>query len=214
MAKKQSNGDVLVMDAPETAKRTPVTLTGPALVTFEIVGLSQLLMHNPAAMARPQGGGGKLGTKKIPTPEEEAEASVYRNANGELYLPSMQFRASMLKACTNRKIGKLAAKSIVAGSVFMVETECPLVHPDTGKPLTVWAIDSQRAVVQGNGIIRSRARLDRWATKLAMEIDPTFIPDPSLIEELLNIAGKICGVGDFRPNRGGPFGRFRATLKK
>ena len=184
------------------------------IVVFKIVGLSPLLQHNPRTM----GSAGKresLGTKVIPTPEEEAEAGTYRLPDGQLYVRSDAFRGSIIGrggAASGRRIGKATANSRVAAGLFMPEPECPLHHPKTGKPIHDYEIDTRRALVQGNGVLRSRPMIRDWACDLVCEIDELFITIDQVLE-LLNIAGKVAGVGDFRPQCKGVFGRYAATLK-
>jgi hypothetical protein len=175
---------------------------------FKIVGTSPLLQHSPAGMKVDSGG---LKTKKKYIPEEEAAAGVYRNPKGEIVIPSIAFRSAILAAAKNRKIGKLSARSVIAGSVFPIEEYCPLVHPKTGKQVTKYTVHSCRAVVQRSGVIRSRPKFDDWACDLAVEVDTEMLPNVEIVLELLNLAGKIIGVGDWRPEKLGTFGRFVAS---
>lgn len=180
---------------------------------FEITGVSPILQNNPAKMQKKADGGLK-GGKKVYDPAIEAEESSYRNERGELVVPSIAFRASMFKACTGRKIGKMGAKSVVAASVFPVEMACILLGQKSGKPLTKFEIHSTRVVIQRQGIIRCRAMIADWKTILALEVDSEMLPDPNVVEQLLNVAGKVAGIMDWRPERLGMFGRYTAKLVK
>jgi len=184
---------------------------------YRIVGLSPLLQHAPNGMNRQIE---KLGRKEIPSPEQEAESGTYRLDGGQLGHPACAFRSAMLEACKGRRIGKWSAKTIMQGAVFNVPDQelMPLEHPDTGEPLTDYDVDVRRVVVQGNGVMRARPRLDRWAGFLRLEIDPKFITEDrmEMLTELLNIGGRTVGVGELRPKPpkgiGGPYGRFSAEL--
>lgn len=180
-----------------------------SIVSFKVTGLSPLLMNNPVAMQGPKGG---LSRKQIPTPEDEAKSKLYSNAKGELILPTLPFRAALLGACTGRRLGKVGAKTVIAASVFNTDTETVLCDPDTGKPLKEYKINVVRCVIQGNGVLRARPEIPRWSCNVDFELDNDFIPNPDIIVELMNIAGKVRGVGDWRPHKGGPYGRFRADL--
>jgi len=170
-----------------------------------IVGLSPLLMNNPAGM-NPKAPGIKA--KKIPTPEDEAAAKAYKMADGQLYLPALAFRAAVLRQCVGRKIGRYSAISIVSGAVLVPEERCLLVDVDD-KPLCDYAIDVRRVVVQRNGVMRARPRIEKWRTRLALEINTEMVGVADILE-LLQAAGRAVGVGDFRPERKGMFGRFTA----
>ena len=184
-------------------------------VTFQITGISPLMTNNPQKMRRSDDGGIKK--KTIPTAEDEAEGGTYRFEDGQLYFPASAFRSSMIEGAKGRKIGKMGAGTVIKGAVFNLQEECPLVSPDDGEPLHDYVIDEQRAVIQGNGVIRARPRLDEWATTVEFEHDEDFISAAS-INEILNIAGRTVGIGEYRPRvagsrgTGGSFGRFQAEL--
>ena len=183
-----------------------------ALVKFKITSISPLLMHNPLGMTMPHE---KFGKKKIPTPTEEAERSAYKDADGVLYIEAAAFRCSILDACTGRKIGKVAAKGRIQGSLFCETDRCLLRDPDTQSLITGYSIDTRRVVVVKAGIMRSRARVESWQTDVTFELDEEMVAAEP-VEEVFGLAGRICGVLDYRPKsgagKGGPFGRYRVEL--
>jgi len=178
---------------------------------FRIIGISPLLTNNPSSMKRVDEG---IGTKKIPTPEDEAAAKLYRDDNG-FYILSEAFRSAIIGSgggASGKKIGKFSAASRVSAGMFTVEPHATLLDPQTLKPLTTYQIDTRRAVVQRQGVLRSRPMFTPWAVRLPVEIDTDFVTANHILE-LLNLSGKIAGVGDFRPQRKGTFGRFKAELE-
>lgn len=177
---------------------------------FRVTGISPLLMNNPASM---RGGPDTVQLKKIPTPEEESAAKVYRTEEGQLYIPAFAFRSSLLGSCAKRKIGKLTANQAVSAGVFCAETQCLLIHPKNSKPVTDYKINVMRAVVQRQGVRRARPEIPEWATLVAFEVDDSFIA-PEHILELMTIAGRMQGVGDYRPAKRGPFGRYTVEPHK
>lgn len=178
---------------------------------FRVVGTSPLLMHSPQAM-RPAGAPTGTTVKTVPTPEEEAEAGAYRDEGGGLYLPSSAFRASLLAGAKGRRIGKDAATTAVMGSVFAVEPRVELVHPETGERLTDYRVHVARVVVQRSAVMRARPEISEWAGIVRFELDLELGMQPFFVEELLNIAGRRAGVGDWRPEKRGSHGRYKATL--
>jgi hypothetical protein len=179
------------------------------LIKIKITGIFPLLTHNPQSMIRDP----KVKNKKLPTIEEEAESGVYRNEKGNICIPSCSFRASLLNGLKNKKIGKSSAISVFQAAVFNIDEFSVLIDPQTGKPLKKYTIDSRRAVVQRQGIIRNRPRFEKWGCYLILQIDEDVV-SPEIVVENLNNAGMICGVGDFRIEKRGPFGRFSAELIK
>ena len=157
-----------------------------------------------------------MGTKKIPSPEEEAASKVYAEKNGrgkpELYAKSIWFRSALMRATVGKRIGKVGAKTMVSAGVFIVEDHIPLMTKK-GKPITDYEINVSRAVVQKAGIMRARPEIREWCCRLPLEIDDEFIT-PGQVLELMNVAGKLAGAGDWRPEKGGHHGRFSAELEK
>ena len=184
--------------------------------TYQITGYSPLLMNNPSSMLRGKTTG--LGRKTIPTPEEESASKVYRledGSSGQLFAPADALRSSLIDGGKNRKFGKLSARSLLQSCVFLTHDACPLVHPETGEAITEYVIDIRRCVVQGNGVSRARPKIEQWGTAITLEFDPDFL-NPQQILDAFKVAGKMCGIGDYRPScpsgKGGPFGRYTVEL--
>ena len=179
------------------------------IVDFTVKSVTPLLQNNPASMLTPKTATAKA--KSIPTPAEEAESGVYRAEDGTIYHPAAAFRRALISAATNRKIGKTAATSIVKGSVFQLTERCPLVDPDSGKSIESYSIDVRRCVLGGKtAVVRARPRIERWMTTIEFEYDPDFISADAL-RELLVTAGQRVGIGNYRPEKAGIFGRFQVA---
>lgn len=181
-------------------------------IKVRITGLSPLLCHNPAGMRA--GGNSSMGTKKIPTPEEEAKAGLYVADDKTYYLPGEAFRSCIIGrggSASGRKIGKRSAIACVSAGYFVVSDKPTLTDPSNNKPLVNYQIDSRRAIVNKQGIVRCRPLFEKWGATIVAEVDEDFVTVDQIIE-LLNIAGKVSGVGDYRPQCKGKFGRFTAEL--
>jgi hypothetical protein len=175
---------------------------------FDLLGTSPLLMHNPAGMrgGPPQATRGKV----IPTSEEEAEAGLYRADNGNLYIPAVGVRNSMLQGAVGTLIARRGLKAILAGLVLLYVERFPILNGNR-EPLTTYSdIDSRRCVVQRQGIIRSRPRIDPpWIVECSYWYDDTaYTLDESVIVETLERSGKMVGLLDYRPEKSGWFGRY------
>lgn len=193
----------------ETVEEQFVADADIVVAKFQVTGVSSLLMNNPQKMARPATSGR---VSKIPEPLEEAQQSLYRDEEGTLYLPSIAFRNAFLKAAGMHKIKRYSGKTIAASSVFNVDSRTPLIHPQTGERLTdQWRIHTVRAVVQSSGVMRSRPELPEWAALVNFEVI-TADMQPVILEQWFNEAGRVAGVGDWRPEKTGPHGRFIAEL--
>jgi hypothetical protein len=173
-------------------------------VVFKVTGQSAVLMNSPGKMKVHSRG---IGLKTIPTPEEEAESGAYRMPSGQLYLPSTHFFGAILLAASGQKIGKKSAPQILAAGLFQEEELFPLCCPQTGQPIRDYEIDTRRAVVQRAAVMRSRAKIPAWQATIRFMYEPLLI-NPEIIESTLTLAGRVVGVGDYRPAKKGPFGRF------
>jgi hypothetical protein len=179
------------------------------LFNFHIRGLSPLLMHNPASMLVVDENAGKATTraKKIPPPDIEAEAAAYRNEDGTLYFPSIGCKRGTLLASTGKKIGKLAAARLVRAGLFEAEERIHLYHPETKEPLRNYEIFAASVVIMKARVIHHRPRLWPWAGTVMFEINDDFLA-PEHVFDLLGQAGLLAGLGDWRPEKGGRYGRY------
>jgi len=140
--------------------------------------------------------------------EAEVEQSAYKNEEGKLYQPAEHIlRAMAIAASTFRPEGKGRANYAKVFGNGLVQIEPPeIVHKNQG-----WVVDSRPVKVKGSRkkVLRRRVRLPTW------ELDFTIVSGDSLspetIKNVLEHAGYYVGIGDFRPQRKGPFGRFKIT---
>lgn len=182
---------------------------------FHIAGVTPILMHNPAgSMGAPKGAG--MSRKTIPTPEVEAEAGTYRLPSGDLCMPAVGIRNSILRAATGSRIGKTSAKMVLSGAIMLMDEFVPIVDGE-GDPIDEYVIDSRRAVIQRAGIIRSRPKVEPpWGIVGTFHITDGHTADGELepivgdgaITDALERAGQTVGIGDYRPEKNGWFGKF------
>ena len=92
--------------------------------------------------------------------------------------------------------------SLIPAGVAINEIICPL---NTKK----YEVDSRSVVIPSTGgrIMCHRPRLDEWALDFTLDID-TEMFSPALVRQIVDDAGKKVGLGDYRPDRKGPFGKF------
>jgi len=195
---------------------TQLTSNVPRLVTvvFRITGDKPLLQHNCEGQLTRDAT--STGPRVIPSAKDEAEKASYRLPNRQLYIKPEAFQGSLIGTrggAAGRKIGKFTANTrIAAGVDFLVEDQCALIHPTTDKPIQTYEIDERPVVIKGSGrVLRARPRIEFWACCLTVEIDERYITIPMLLE-LLNVSGKVAGVGDFRPQCKGRFGKYHAEV--
>lgn len=126
-----------------------------------------------------------------------------------LYLPGTNVFAAIVNAGRFHKIGRrqvtTGKTSIVPGGIMILELMCSLGTRD-------FEVDSRRAVNQNTGgaVMAHRPRIDNWRTSFTLDIDETLFA-PEFVRVLVDDAGRRIGVGAYRPERKGPFGRFVVT---
>ena len=186
-----------------------------------LTGITPLMQSNADSMITDEPAGGdkiKVKKKKVYNDAEEAEIRCYR-INGKLCHPSACFRASLMKAATNHKFGKMSAASAVEVAVHLPVADYFPVLDAEGKPAKSYVIDKRTVVVNKSRIVRCRPKFPEWKMQIELEIDDDFV-SPEQVTDLLNIMGSKIGLGEFRPERdygkgmkgAGKFGRFTAEL--
>lgn len=174
---------------------------------FNITGLTPLLQHSTAGMSVEGTGTGLKSKSDNITGREEAELGCYRDTEGYIVMPTISFQRALYQAASGRKVGKLTARLALAG-VLLTREFVRLVdeHDDLVKDFDV---DTRFVKIGAARVPRSRARIENWSCELELEYDEDLINEEA-IRGLLAIAGKVVGVGDYRPSTGGgPFGRFK-----
>lgn len=195
--------------ATKPAAPPPAPTMAPKIVVFHITGISPLLQNNPAAFI------GKtesdaITVKKTYNDEEEARLRLYKNDAGNFCHPSEAFIKAAVAAARGKKFGKVFAAKAIMGSVFMAEP-FSIIEDEDGKPAKSYTIDRKPVVVGKARVLRCRPSFFPWRIKVALDINTTMIR-PEQVLEVLQLAGYTVGVGDYRPEKGGGFGRFTAEL--
>jgi hypothetical protein len=137
--------------------------------------------------------------------EDDLETFVYRNESGELCIPGEYLRMSMVHAAKYKQDPRSPRKSamdIVKAGIASLDDLCT-----TGKKQWDF-IDRRRVMIQRNGITRSRpGLLVGWRIESAFQILLPEYLSPQFLNDLCQSAGRLIGIGDFRPT----FGRFQVT---
>jgi len=138
-------------------------------------------------------------------PKEDAEKGMYKNASGEVYIPSSWIEATLRDTSKEFKgRGKASMKATILASVFVEPDEILI-----GKK-TYDEIDRRPCLVQRQRIVRSRPKFNPgWKATFNINFDEERV-QPEALKQILEEAGKAKGVGDYRPK----FGRFKVISFK
>ena len=126
-----------------------------------------------------------------------------------LYIPCPNIFASIIQAGTYHKNGKSKVttlkSSLIPAGMALSEIVCPLGTKD-------FEVDSRSVVIPATGgrIMAHRPRLDEWSLSFTLEVDEDMF-SAEFVRLVVDDAGRKIGLGDFRPDRKGPFGKFVVT---
>ena len=179
---------------------------------FRITGETPLVMHcgrlaNPLdkfskAMKRVSGKKAKTDADFEELARLEFLGGLYLH-NGEPCLPGECMEAALIEAARKQKKGQSAKSAIISDGNY------PLQYDGPRTPDELWSDERFRLVagvkIQRNRVMRTRPIFREWAAEIVIDYMPDVL-NKSEIEEMIQVAGRIIGVGDWRPK----FGRFSA----
>ena len=177
-------------------------------VSVTIEGVTPILMHRFTEENEVKVSSGmstvSIGDKG--TPREQAEKKLYKNDEGDLYLPGPNIFACIIAAGKFHKNGKskvtTVKSSLVPAAMSILDLVCPFGTKE-------FEVDSRSVVIPATGgrIMAHRPRLDKWSLTFRLAIDTLMFAE-NFARKLVDDAGKRIGLGDFRPDRKGIFGKF------
>lgn len=175
----------------------------PYAVEVALEGSSDLLFHrwNCESVATKSAAAKNSKAKKT----DDIESYVWRDEKGDICLPGEYLRQSIIHAAKFRQDPRSPRKSAMdlfkAGVVSL--TQLASFGADTWDYL-----DTRRVMIQRNGINRTRPAMKTgWKATFVLQIlTPEYI-DPSFLNEVVSMSGRLVGVGDFRPT----YGRFNIS---
>lgn len=177
-------------------------------IKVTIEGVSPLLMNRFTEESEIKVGGGTSVTFSGDkgTPRQQAEPKRYSDNKGHLFVPGPNIFAALIAAGAFHKAGKSKLTtfktSLIPAGILVDDLVCSL---GTDK----WEVDSRSVVNPSTGGRRMchRPRVDQWSLSFTLEVDAAMF-SPALVRALVDDAGKKIGLGDYRPAKKGPFGRF------
>ena len=186
---------------------------------IECTGVSPLLMHSDRAsdplskesqwLSEISGKRGKTEADLVELARREFHCSLYLDPAGRPTVPIDNVHSGLYAAAKRRKEGPLFSGSFTVSNVRF-EYEGP------DEPDALWEqqekfVDRRSVRVGTSRVIRTRAIFPEWSLSVTAEHDPD-VADIFHIRQWAEIAGARIGLGDYRPQRGGLFGRFEAKI--
>jgi hypothetical protein len=174
-------------------------------VTIE--STSPMIQHQWSEKAkramREKGAGKKTKERSARDPEGEAKSATYFTAKGEYGVPLLAVKSATIEAA-HKDLG--IEKTLVRKALFIKAPDATMVLPiKTSKPKVR---EDMVRVGMGSADLRYRPQFDSWTAVLEIDYDADLL-QPADIVNLIDRAGFGVGICEWRPEKGGEFGRFR-----
>lgn len=176
---------------------------------FSVVGTSPLIMHKWSEKAlvqmREKGAGRKTKARDNRDPEGEARAATYTTDDGQVGINGMAFKNALITAA-HKDIG--IEKTLVRKALFLVVNDSNRVIPiEASDP--VIREDCVR-VGAGSADLRYRPEFAKWSFNVELEVDGDLLTAEDILT-LVDRAGFGVGIGEWRPEKNGEYGRFEVN---
>jgi hypothetical protein len=173
----------------------------PFRAAVTIRGEADLLFHRwncEAVEAKAKASKGSAAKKS-----DDVESYVYRNAVGELCVPGEYLRQAVIAAANFRqdpRSPRKSAKDLVKAALVSLTQLASLGTKS-------WDYEHRcRVQVQRSGVTRVRPAISAgWSASCLFLVNLPEYVSPELLNGLLADAGRLIGIGDFRPT----YGRFQ-----
>jgi len=217
---KEAAAAILPSAKPRATTKNPKSTSGKSRVIelppieeivamVQIVGDTALLLNPFTAQVIEQllaAQAGKKVQKKAKSVPDEMAKRIQMLPGGKIGFSALAFKKAMMSATLSFKGMKTA--HIKQGCFIDPdghdENGCPLIALVSSKPEPLKA-----HVRNATGVadIRVRPMIRKWSCTLRMTITPSILSLEAALS-ILRVAGRSVGIGDWRPERCGDYGRF------
>jgi hypothetical protein len=144
------------------------------------------------------------------SPREQAEKKLYIGLDGAPMIPQPNIFRAIIDGGKFFKAGKskvtTVKSSLIPACAEIEGVEIPI------KSNEGWEIDTRAVRIPSTGgrILSHRPKFNDWELEFTAHLDEE-VMSSALLREIIDAAGKRIGLGDFRPDCKGPFGKFVVT---
>jgi hypothetical protein len=204
---------------------------------IEVAGLTPLLMHNGRTVNPVDPATKEIENAHKAYQNNKTEENFYARARAEFmaglyyhkqggtvigpYWPSDNLHTAIKKAGAKVKRGRSTLKNPVAAAVMWDSEINPLSYSAVGGGTAprdaedLWEDENYRfikaAKVGQSKVMRTRPIFRDWKFDATGKLD-TEILDLDDLVAVVRTAGQLVGLGDWRPEKGGTYGRFVAQV--
>lgn len=172
--------------------------------TLILVGDSPLICHRWSEKAKKEMLDKQMKraktAKEAKDPQADYEASLYPHPDGGYGFPAVAFKAAAVGACRfadGIKMTEARGAFHVVGELVQIVGE-PRMREDMVR------------VGMGTADIRYRGEFPTWRAVITVDYNPQALSMEQIVN-LFNLAGFGVGVGEWRPEKDGSYGRFHVA---
>ena len=137
-------------------------------------------------------------------------SALYYDEGVGLYLPGAMLKASMVNGAKMQRLGAAFKRSVI-----VLEDMIPLNYEGPTTPDGLWEdknfVDVRSVGVMTARVMRYRPKIRNWSVNATILYAEDLVEEADLMRAIEN-AGMFAGVGDFRPECGGNFGRYSVEI--
>lgn len=175
-------------------------------VDFLLIGDSPLIVHAWSEKAKRQMLDKQMKkatkAKEAKDPQADYEACFYYTSDKRYGFPTIGVKASMVGACRF-----VDMKMTEARGAFHIDGEMLEVRGDPQMR------EDMVRVGMGTADIRYRPEFLNWSIPVRIKFNASVI-GPEQLANLLNTAGFAIGIGEWRPEKNGSYGRFHVATSE
>lgn len=227
---KKSPSEVLEGLKPKTngqngqTASTVIHVPAPSIstISLELIGLTPLIQHRWSEKARREMREKQMGAaraKKAPkSPEQDFLESMYVvpgredwpvEKEGRYYAPLLAIKNAAVDACS--LLPKDVTK-VLARAAFFIKAppEFASGAKEAGPILHFSSVEMREDLVRvgmGTADLRYRGQFNDWSCTVEIDFNQD-VMTPDTLVHLFKLAGFSIGIGEWRPQRDGQYGRF------
>ena len=139
----------------------------------------------------------------------DCATSLWLDVDDTPTIPPGAFRACIENAARKSKQGPAVREGLVVADVESFDYD-EKMYGKTVEELCEKTQFTVPVIVNRGRILRTRAKFDEWSCTFVVEVDDELIDQP-LLQNFLDIGGRRVGIGDWRPQTSGMYGRFEVS---
>jgi hypothetical protein len=183
-------------------------------IQVEIRGITPLLIHKFSEDAE-----AAKKTRRVEVsdrdPRTEARKVAYVASDGSFFFNAFAIPNSMGNAGgAHKATGTRKSLRFVVPSAVRMDSDAVTILNGKGNAKD-FEVDARPVTIPATKgrVMRYRPRFNEWGARFVMHVDDELL-SLEMAHQLLSEAGQSIGIGDFRPEKRGPFGRFRVVTWK